>query len=67
MGKFLEYTRVFPMINIISSQAPGTYDPKMIDTSRKVTIRQKLNDFKPDQNPGKCQNIASPSTVDFST
>ena len=33
--------------------APETYDPKHIDTSRKVTIRQRLNDFKPDQTPGK--------------
>ena len=32
---------------------PGTYDPKHLNTSRKVTIRQRLNDFKPDQTPGK--------------
>ena len=41
--------------------APGTYDPKHLDTSRKVTIRQRLNDFKPDQTPGK-QNETSTYT-----
>ena len=35
--------------------APGTYDPKYLDTSPKVTIRKRLQDFKPDSNPGTVQ------------
>ena len=38
---------------VVFLSAPGQYDPKMLDTSRKVTIRQRLDDFKPDQNPGR--------------
>ena len=38
---------------VVFLAAPGQYDPKMLDTSRKVTIRHRLDDFKPDQNPGR--------------
>ena len=34
--------------------APGTYDPKHVDTAFKATLIPRRDDFRPDQNPGKC-------------
>ena len=32
--------------------APGTYDPKHVDTSFKASLIPRRDDFRPDQNPG---------------
>ena len=37
--------------------APGTYDPKHVDTSFKASLIPRRDDFRPDQNPGNKYNM----------
>ena len=43
-----------PWLLIENFPAPGTYDPKHVDTAFKASLIPRRDDFRPDQNPGKC-------------
>ena len=59
LGSASQIEHGIPVSLIEDFTAPGTYDPKHVDTSFKASLIPRRDDFKADQNPGKTREEKS--------
>ena len=59
LGSAIQIEHGTPVSLIEDFTAPGTYDPKHVDTSFKASLIPRRDDFKADQNPGNTRKKES--------